>query len=416
MLTSTHVHGNPCFGVGLNVGKSVGKLTDRRVATAPPGKHVDGDGLMLVVGPKGARSWIFRYQLNKKRRDMGLGRYPDVGLRRARDRVRELRGLLAEGVDPRTVKRRSIMTFEEAAGQLIDAKQAGWKNAKHRYQWTQSLEHFAYPHIGSRDVAGITIEDVLAVLQPIWQAKPETASRVRQRLEAVLDYAAVKKARTGENPARWRGNLDKLLPAPSKVRAVQHYHAIPWQDIGRVYGHLVASDTASARTLCFVILTAARSGEVRQATWQEIDLDAAVWTIPAVRMKAGKEHNIPLSAEALAVLGSPGEPDALVFPSPTGRVLSDVGLAKPLKALVNGTTVHGLRSTFRDWAGECTAHPREVIEHALAHQLKDRAEAAYARGTLFTKRRKLMDDWAAFVSKPAGEVVGLSETSVKQMS
>ncbi len=245
---------------------------------------------------------------------------------------------------------------------------------------------------------------VLDVLRPIWAVKPETASRVRQRVEAVLDYATAAGARAGDNPARWRGHLENLLPKPGKVRAVEHHAALPWQDAPAFMAALARREGVAARALAFAILTAARSGEVRGLAWAEVDLETAVWTVPAARIKAGKEHRVPLTPAALALLPTLGEPGALVFPSPAkvGSPLSDMTLAAVLKRMGrDDLTVHGFRSTFRDWAGEATAHPREVIEAALAHRLKDRAEAAYARGDLFAKRRRLMEDWAAYLSRPA---------------
>ena len=248
------------------------------------------------------------------------------------------------------------------------------------------------------------------MLRPIWSVKPETASRVRQRIEAVLDYAGAIGLRSGDNPARWRGHLDNLLPKPTKVRAVEHHAALPWQETPLFVADLAKREGIGARALAFAILTAARSGEVRGMTWREIEGD--VWTVPAGRIKAGREHRVPLTAAALALLGEPGDPEKLVFPSEMkpGRALSDMSLTAVLRRMGRGgLTVHGFRSSFRDWAGESTPHPREVIEAALAHRLKDKAEAAYARGDLFAKRRRLMADWAGFctTTTPAGEVVPL---------
>lgn len=378
------------------------RLTARRVEAAPPGKHIDGEGLHLVV--KGdARSWVLRYQINGRRREMGLGRWPDVSLEKARRKALERRQELADGVDPLESRaRRKTLTFRGAAEALIEAKRPGWRNEKHANQWPSTLQAYAYPKLGERDVRHIETEDVLAVLRPIWMAKPETASRLRQRIEAVLDYASALKGREGENPARWKGRLDHLLPAPSRIRAVKHHAAIHWRDAPALMHELAGMDGMSARALAFVILTAARSGEVRFMTGGEVDVAMGVWTVPASRMKAGKEHRVPLVTAALALIGeAAGQPDALVFPSPTrdNRPLSDMSLIAVLKRMGRGDlTVHGFRSTFRDWAGETTSHPREVIEAALAHRLKDEAEAAYARGDLFVRRRRLMEDWAAFVA------------------
>lgn len=296
--------------------------------------------------------------------------------------------------------RAKALTFQAAAAALIASKRPGWRNAKHAAQWTATLTTYAYPKLGGLDVQAIDTTAVLEVLRPIWTSKPETASRVRQRLEAVLDYTTAMGARTGENPARWRGHLDHLLPKPGKVRRVEHHAALDWREAPAFLAELAQREGVAARALAFTILTAARSGEVRGMTWGEVDRAAAVWTVPAGRIKAGKEHRVPLTPAALALLGEPGAPEALVFASPTrpDRPLSDMTLLAVLKRMGRGDlTVHGFRSTFRDWVGEATAHPREVIEAALAHRLRDKAEAAYARGDLFRKRRKLMEDSTTYL-------------------
>ncbi|MFZ1425339.1 MAG: integrase arm-type DNA-binding domain-containing protein [Geminicoccaceae bacterium] len=383
------------------------KLTDRTVRTIGPGRHGDGTvrGLHLLVQSGGARSWVLRYQLNDRRRDMGLGPYPEISLARAREKALEARRLVKDGRDPLTERgRERAMTFESAAEALIESKRPGWRNAKHAAQWTSTLATYAYPTLGDLDVKAVDIRGVLDVLRPIWAEKPETASRLRQRIEAVLDYATSLGVRTGDNPARWRGHLDNLLAKPSKVRTVEHHAAIAWQKLPALMVDLAGREGIAAKALAFAILTAARSGEVRGMTWAEIDQEGAVWTVPAGRIKAGKEHRVPLTPAALAQLGNAGPCEKLVFASPTNanRPLSDMTLSAVLRRMNrDGITVHGFRSTFRDWAGETTAHPREVIEAALAHQLKDKAEAAYARGDLFTKRRKLMKDWADFLAKAA---------------
>lgn len=389
------------------------KLTDRGVRAAGPGRHSDGTvrGLMLVVRDTGARAWVLRFQLAGRRRDMGLGPYPEISLADAREKALEARRTIKrDGRDPLAERGQAkITTFREAAETLIESKRPGWRNAKHAAQWRSTLETYVYPQLGARDVKQISTEDVLAVLRPIWTTKPETASRVRQRIEAALDYATAIKARTGENPARWRGHLDHLLPKPGSIRAVRHHAALDWRQAPGFMAELTKRRGIDARALEFSILTAARSGEVRGMRWSEIDLDASAWTVPAARIKAGKEHRVPLTPAALELLGKPGEPDALVFPSPVkrGKPLSDAALAAVLKRMNVDVTAHGFRSTFRDWAGETTVHPREVIEAALAHRLKDKAEAAYARGDLFTKRRRLMSDWAAFLMTPPAKVIGL---------
>jgi integrase len=385
-------------------------LSARKVATAGPGRHSDGRGLLLVVRPSGARSWILRYQVAGRRRDFGLGPWPEVSLAEARERALAARRLTKAGRDPIAERRREQgqgMTFRSAAEALIEAKRPGWRNAKHAEQWSSTLETYAYPKLGSLDVNTVDITAVLDVLRPIWTIKTETASRVRQRIEAVLDYATATRARTGDNPARWRGHLDHLLPRPSKVRAVQHHAALDWRQAPAFMVQLAKRQGIDARALAFTILTAARSGEVRGMKWGELDLDDAVWTVPASRIKAGREHRVPLQPAAINVLGEPGEANELVFPSPVkaGNPLSDAALAAVLMRMGYGNiTVHGFRSTFRDWAGETTSHAREVIEAALAHKLKDKAEAAYARGDLFRKRRRLMQDWAAHLAATGGVV------------
>jgi integrase len=362
---------------------------------------------------------VLRYQLAGRRRDMGLGPYPEVTLARAREKALDARRLVKEGIDPLAERRRQqALTFRAAAEALIESKRPGWKNAKHAAQWSSTLAAYAYPKIGDLDVKTIETPDVLAVLRPIWTAKPETASRLRQRIEAVLDYATAMQVREGENPARWKGRLDHLLPAPAKVRTVAHHAAIDWREAPGLMRRLAGMAGTSARALVFAILTAARSGEVRGMTWGEVDVEAAAWTVPAARMKAAKEHRIPLSPAVLDLLDAPAANDQLVFPSPSrpDRPLSDMSLAAVLKRMGRGDlTVHGFRSTFRDWAGETTQHPREVIEAALAHRLKDKAEAAYARGDLFIKRRRLMEDWASYLASVPAEVSELRPTSPERL-
>lgn len=356
---------------------------------------------MLVVKPSGAKSWVIRYQLNGRRRDMGLGPYPEITLAVAREKALAARRHLVDGIDPLTVRPAAEITFGQAADEFVESKRPGWRNAKHAAQWSSTLATYVLPTIGTHDVKSIETRHVLEVLRPIWTTKPETASRVRQRIEAVLDYAAAKGHRDGPNPARWRGHLQNLLAKPSSVRAVQHHAALDWRELPAFMRDLAQRDGVSARALQFLILTAARSGEVRGMRWAEIDFDARVWTVPAVRMKAAKEHRVPLTDATLALLGARGAPHAFVFPSPFNpdRELSDMTLTAVLKKMARGDlTAHGFRSTFRDWAGETTHFPREVIEAALAHRLKDKAEAAYARGDLFNKRRELMEAWEYYAA------------------
>ncbi|MEQ9394710.1 MAG: integrase arm-type DNA-binding domain-containing protein [Haliea sp.] len=378
-----------------------------------PGMHAVGGvaGLYLQVVPSGGRTWILRCLIGGKRREMGLGGFPSVTLALAREKARHARQTIDEGRDPivereaargaLAAKRDAVITFERAAFLLIASKSAEWSNPKHQSQWRNTLETYAFPVIGHLLVHDIALSHITQILEPIWTVKNETASRLRGRIEAVLDWATVRGYRNGDNPARWRGHLDMLLAKPSKVRKVKHHAAIPWEEIGPFMAELRSREGTGARALEFAILTAARSGEVRSMTWAEVDLESGVWTVPPDHMKAGKEHRIPLSADAIELLrsaagGGTTAPSALVFPGVKSESkLSDMTFTAVLKRLGRADiTAHGFRSAFRDWAGETTAYPREVIEHALAHQLRDKAEAAYARGTLFNKRRDLMDDWA----------------------
>jgi integrase len=374
-----------------------------------PGTHAVGGvaGLILQITPSGARSWILRVLVGDKRREVGLGAFPDVTLARAREKARETRAAIEDGRDPvaeRAAARSALIaaravekTFDEAARKFIESKSSEWSNPKHAAQWSATLSTYASPVIGSLQVRDVTLGHITKILEPIWATKTETASRVRGRIECVLDWATVHGYRDGENPARWKGHLDKILPKPSKVSKVEHHAALPHGEVAAFIAELHKRGGMAARALEVLILTACRSGEVRGARWAEIDLDNKLWVIPEARMKAGKEHRIPLSDRVVEIIKAlPRLVDNdLVFPAPRKGVLSDMTLGAVLKRMGRpDLTAHGFRSTFRDWAGETTAYPREVIEHALAHQLKDKAEAAYARGTLFEKRRSLMDDWA----------------------
>lgn len=375
-----------------------------------PGRHTVGGvaGLAMQVTDTGARSWILRVMVGGKRREMGLGGFPDVTLAGAKEAARTARALIDQGIDPvaeRQAKRSALaaaiastMTFNEASMRYIAAHEAGWKSAKHAAQWRNTLETYAFPIIGKIAVADVETAHVMRVLEPIWPTKTETASRLRGRIENVLDWATVRGFRKGDNPARWRGHIEHLLAARAAVQKTEHHAAMDYREVGAFMALLRQQEGMGARALEFAILCASRSGEVRGATWSEIDLEARVWTIPEERMKAGKEHRIPLPDEALALLDALPRIDGanLVFPSTKNTELSDATLTGVIKRMGLVVTAHGFRSSFRDWAGETTAYPREVIEHALAHQLKDKAEAAYARGSLFDKRRRLMADWAKF--------------------
>jgi integrase len=383
-------------------------LAVRRLSKA--GHHVVGGvaGLALQVAPSGARTWILRLKIGTKRRDMGLGGFPDVELAEARERARTARALLEQGVDPIEHRRQAKQalvaeqarrrTFEQCAREYIDLKSPEWSNSKHASQWTNTLVAYAYPVIGKLPVAEIELSHVLNVLKPIWTSKTETAARVRARIEAVLDWATVHLFRSGPNPARWKGHLDKMLPRPSKVAAVVHHQALAVKELPRFMRALRAQKGMGARALEFAILTAARSGEVRGATWSEIDFENRLWIVPAQRMKAGKEHRCALSDEAIRLLNTlPRVTDCeYVFPSVTGRTLSDMTLSAVLRRMKVRAVPHGFRSTFKDWASEHTAHAREVVEMALAHTIAEKVEAAYRRGDLLAKRRLLMQEWAQF--------------------
>ena len=407
--------------------RTIGRFTARAVgALKRPGHFADGGGLYLQVSETGSRSWVFRYQRAGRRREMGLGSFPAVGLKQARGKAATVRADLGAGKDPlaerqaerarRLTYERGTVSFREAAEQFIAAHAPGWRNPKHRQQWTNTLATYAHPIIGDLPVAAIDTQFVLRVLEPIWTQKTETASRLRGRIEAVLDWATARGMRTGENPARWRGHLDKLLPRRARVAPVEHHPALAYAEVPRFLADLRRQPGIAARALEFAILTAARTGEVIGAKWEEVE--GEVWTIPGSRMKASREHRVPLSARALAIAGAmrQAQTGEFVFPGAReGKPLSTRALAAVLKRMGrHDITAHGFRSSFRDWAGETTAFPREVIEHALAHQLRDKAEAAYARGDLMAKRRQLMDAWAAYCEREpptAGKVVPIAQGS-----
>lgn len=393
-------------------------LTPLQIKSAKPGRYADGGGLYLRVQGSGSKSWLFRAMIAGKAKDVGLG--PAVGpgalsLAQARLVAQELALKVARGESlegPRAVAKKAAAeaqrelgarkTFQDVAEAFVDLREGGWRNDKHRQQWRNTLKTYAYPHFGNLPVAEVETSHVMAALTPIWASKPETASRVRGRIENVLDAAKVQGLRSGENPARWRGHLDHLLSKRPKHTRGNHA-AMPYLALPQFMIALREREAVAALALEFTILTAARTGEVLGATWGEIDLDAAVWTIPGARMKAGKEHRVPLSERALAILTEvsklrtePGS-DAIVFPSGQSR-LSGMAMAMLLRRMgVTDATVHGFRSTFRDWAAECTLYSHEVCEMALAHTIGNKAEAAYRRGDLFEKRRSLMADWADFV-------------------
>ena len=388
------------------------RLSAREVAAAAVGKFCDGAGLWLVVRKNGSKAWGFRYCRDGRAREMGLGPLEKVSLALARKRAQAARELLAAGRDPIEARRahKRAPTFKEAAEQYIERHEAGWKNPKHRAQWKSTLERYAYPVLGNVPVDQIEQSETLLVLDPIWGSKTETASRVRGRIEAVLDAEIALGHRTGPNPARWRGHLSKLMTKPSKLRKVKHHAAMPWEEVPGFMAELKEQRGIAAQALRFALLTACRSGEVRLATWDEIDLDTGTWTVPSERMKTGREHRVTLSPPALELLRDLPRFDGsrYVFPSPrTGRPLSDAALGKVLRDMGSSVTAHGFRSSFRDWAAESTAFPNHVCEQALAHSIGDKVEAAYRRGDLFEKRRQLMDAWSVFCTTPtaAGVVV-----------
>ena len=390
--------------------KELSPLEVRRL-TKPGRWSVGGvDGLALQVSAAGARSWILRIRVAGTQREMGLGSFPTVTLADAREKARQHRTTVSHGDDPILARRETLsaakaaqatqQTFSKVAAQYILQHEKSWKNKKHGAQWTSTLETYAAPVIGALLVHDVSTAHVIKVLEPIWLTKTETATRVRSRMELVLDFAAARGLREGPNPARWRGNLDAALPKPSKVAKVQHHAALDICQMGDFMARLRALEGNGARALEFAVLTAARSGEVRGARWKEIDLSAALWTVPADRMKSGREHRVPLSKAAVELLRvqTQGSIDDLVFPGTDGP-LSDMTLTAVLRRMKVDATVHGFRSTFRDWISENTTHSTEVAEMALSHTVGDKVEAAYRRGDLFEKRIKLMADWAMYLSR-----------------
>jgi integrase len=397
------------------MGREIDKLSHFTIANAKKwGTYSDGAGLYLQVSKWGTKSWVFRYMLHGERHQMGLGSLHTVSLVEARARARQYRQIILDGKDPLELKREAIVakklakarmkTFAECADEYIKAKvtDTAMRNDKHRKQWRESLEQYAFPAIGDLPVASIDTPLVLKVLQPIWDRIPETASRLRGRIERILAFATVREYRRGDNPARWRGHLKEMFAERSKQ---QHLAALPFDQLPAFMAELRNTDTVAARALEFTILTAARRGEVINAVWSEIDLDAKAWTVPAERMKAGEEHVVPLSDRAVEILKS--------APGSEGRIfaISSTAMWSLTKAMAGREyTVHGFRSTFRDWAGDRTAYPHDVIEFALAHGIPDKASAAYRRYRALDKRRRLMADWARYCYSPpviSGEVVSL---------
>jgi integrase len=381
-----------------------------------PGYHSDGGGLYLQVTKDNARSWLFRFQMGTPNtRWMGLGSLTSVSLAAARTEAAKCRELVQRGIDPiearkaerqqRKLDAAKAVSFRDCAERYIASHEAGWKSTKHGDQWRSSLREYAYPTLGPLSVADVDTGLVVSVLEPIWTTKPETANRLRGRIEAILDYAKTLEYRSGENPARWRGHLSNTLPRRDKVRKVQHHPDLPYAKIGDFMAELRIKEGTAARGLEFLILTSCRTGEVIGAKWGEIDLDAAEWTIPAERMKHHREHRVPLSDAAMAVLSHVAEvrQSDYVFPGHRPqRPMSNMAFLALLRRMGRGDiTAHGFRSTFRDWAAERTSFPAEVAEMALAHTVGDKTERAYQRGDLLAKRRALADAWANFVNKPS---------------
>lgn len=405
-----------------NMARKIGRLSAAAVSKVKAkGMYADGGGLYLQVTESGAKSWIFRFMLNGRAREMGLGPVHAIGLADARQKATACRRLRLEGIDPIEARRAqrqqaqleaaSAMTFKACAEAYIEAHRVGWRSPKHAAQWRSTLGAYAYPVFGDLPVRSVDVALVMKALEPIWAAKTETASRVRGRVQAVLDWATARGYRQGDNPARWRAHLENLLPKRSKVQRVEHHPALPYGEIGEFMVAVRAEEGVAARAFEFAILTATRTAEVIGARWSEIDLAEKLWIIPAVRIKAGREHRVPLSAPVLAILQNINRvrDGDYVFPGgKRGKPLSSMALLMLLRRMNRADlTVHGFRSTFRDWAAERTNFAREVAEMALAHVVSDKVEAAYRRGDLFQKRRQLMDAWAkqCAASKSGGAAI-----------
>jgi len=391
------------------------KLSARFVQTViKPGRHSDGGGLYLVVDPSGAKRWLFLFRWGGKLKELGLGGLTAVPLAQAREKASDARRLVKSGTNPIESKRAAAAalaaakTFGEVADDLLASILPGFKNEKHKYQWQSALTVYASP-LRKLSISDVSTDDVLKVLQPIWLEKPETATRVRGRIERVLDAAKARGLRTGENPARWRGHLDQLL-ARRPNKSQQHHAAMPHEALPDFMIKLRERKAVAAFALEFAILCASRTGEIIEAQWDEIDFATKVWIIPAVRMKSGREHRVPLSDRAMEILNQAGviRSSDFIFPGPRhGKALSNMALAMLMRRLkAEAFTVHGFRSSFRDWAGEKTTFPREVAEAALAHVIGDETERAYRRGDALEKRRKMMAAWANYLnSKPAASNV-----------
>jgi integrase len=403
------------------VRRTLSRLTAQEVKKLAkvPGRHNDGGGLYLQVSPTGVPSWTFRYMVDGRERYAGLGPAHTISLKEARQKAAEFRRLRIDGKDPleerqkgrleRKVANAKVMTFQACAEGYIAAHQAGWRNPKHAAQWPATLEAYVFPVFGELPVQAVDVGLVMQALEPIWRKKAETASRVRGRIEAVLDWATVSGYRRGENPARWRGHLEHKLPKRSKVAPVEHHAALPYAELPAFTAELAEEEGIPARALRFAILTAGRTGEVIGARWEEIDLALRLWTVPAERMKSGKEHRVPLSGAAMAIVEQMmaiRESD-FVFPGHRGRPISNMAMTMLLRRMGRGgVTVHGMRSAFSDWCAERTSFPAEVREMALAHAVGNKVEAAYRRGDLFQKRVQLAEAWARFCTTPPAQSTG----------
>lgn len=377
------------------------KLSSQEVKSlTSPGRHSDGGGLYLSIDASGRRRWVFMYTSNGRRVELGLGSTSTRSLKEAREEAASLRASLTRGLDPRVERSKSTTkpTFGEFADEYVEAMRPSWRNAKHAAQWSMTLTEYAKP-LRSLPIDAVTTEEILRTLRPIWKRTPETAERLRGRIENVLSSAKAKGLREGENPAAWKGHLDQLLPKRQRLTR-GHHAALPFMDVAEFFGNLSAKSATASRALQFLILTAARSGEVLGATWSEVDLDRGLWVVPASRMKAGTEHRVPLSEAALNVLRSVDvglRPDEHLFwGNSPDRPLSNMAMSMLLRRMVPNVTVHGFRSSFRDWAAEVSAFSHEVCEMALAHTIPNKAEAAYRRGDLLEKRRELMEAWANY--------------------
>lgn len=407
--------------------KKINRLTALKINKATQkGMLPDGRGLYLQVSKSGSKSWLYRYEVDGREKSHGLGGYPGISLGDARDAADDCRKLRKKGMDPIEHKRKELaasklnkaksITFQQCATMFIDSHKAGWKNPKHEMYWRNTLKTYAYPVIGDLSVQNVDTGLVLAVIEPIWFTKTETASRVRQRIENILDWAKARGYREGENPARWRGHLNTQLPERNKVQKVKHFPAMPYKDVSAYFNELRLVDTTTAKALAFTILAATRATEAREARWCEIDIENNLWVIPPERMKGTKEHRVPLTSEMLKILEEvEGFDDTLLFPGlKSGKSISEATIRKLLHKTQPKYSVHGFRSSFRDWCAEMTSYPREVAESALSHTLGNATEAAYQRGDLLIKRSKLMAAWTDYciTDNQAGVVIPLSKNMV----